>query len=379
MATSSTYVSDTVAEVDKINFFVFGAPVSDRQAWFLNGILAEMKNRGHVHDAVASDVTRMVFNVFDTENPAYFRRNAQGTYVVAIVEADHVPEDVIRAAYPMLVKALSNLALYLVPQGDLTECHFLTMEQGHYAVNQQPGQPDEEFFSIIYDRMEPLATSQLVINNRYIPDLPEELWGGDETTEALKLAGQRLDAMNLLPAPFPIHEFLNERDLRHVMRLFGIGGLSYGNLSVRRDADTFWMSASGVNKGKLDVVGRDILLVVDHDPEANAMVLSTSPEVEPRRVSVDAIEHFIIYREHPEVGAIIHIHAWMDGIESTHINFPCGTRELALAVSDLVRKSPDPTRAVVGLKNHGLTITGHSLDEIFERLEGKIIPQVPMS
>jgi hypothetical protein len=75
----------------------------------------------------------------------------------------------------------------------------------------------------------------------------------------------------------------------------------------------------------------------------------------------------------------MHIHAWMDGIESTHINYPCGTRELAVAVADLVREAPDPSRAVVGLKNHGMTLTGHSLPEIFERLDGKIIPQVPMS
>jgi hypothetical protein len=69
----------------------------------------------------------------------------------------------------------------------------------------------------------------------------------------------------------------------------------------------------------------------------------------------------------------------MEGIKSTHINYPCGTRELAIAVADLVRQEPDPSRAVVGLKNHGLTITGHSLPEIFERIRGKILPQVPMS
>ena len=64
---------------------------------------------------------------------------------------------------------------------------------------------------------------------------------------------------------------------------------------------------------------------------------------------------------------------------STHINFPCGTRELAVAVAELVRQAPDPSQAVVGLKNHGLTITGHSLRDIFARIEGKIIPQVPMT
>jgi hypothetical protein len=379
VATSPAFIEGAIADVDKINFYVFGTPVTERQAWFLNGLLDEMKRQGHVHEPEVTDSLRLVLNVFDHDNPAYFRRKSQGTFVAAIAEADHEPEDVIRTAYPVLLKALSNLAMYLVPRGDLTDAHFLTMEQGHYTVEQRPGQSDEEYFHNIYMRLAPLATSQLVINNTYVPDLPEDLWKGDDKTEALRLAGQKLDQMNLLPAPFPIHDFLTERDLRHVMRLFGMGGLSYGNLSVRRDEDTFWMSASGVNKGKLDQIGRDILLVTDHDPDANAMVLSVPPDVEPRRVSVDAIEHFIIYREHPDVGAIIHIHAWMDGINSTHINYPCGTRELAISVSQLVREAPDPSRAVVGLKNHGLTITGRSLEDIFERIEGKIIPQVPMS
>jgi len=48
-------------------------------------------------------------------------------------------------------------------------------------------------------------------------------------------------------------------------------------------------------------------------------------------------------------------------------------------VADLVRQSPDPSRAVVGQKNHGLTITGHSLDEIFARIDGKIVRAVPMN
>jgi hypothetical protein len=30
------------------------------------------------------------------------------------------------------------------------------------------------------------------------------------------------------------------------------------------------------------------------------------------------------------------------------------------------------------LRNHGLTITGHSLDEIFDRVGPAIVPRVPM-
>jgi ribulose-5-phosphate 4-epimerase/fuculose-1-phosphate aldolase len=95
---------------------------------------------------------------------------------------------------------------------------------------------------------------------------------------------------------------------------------------------------------------------------------------------VDAIEHWMIYKEHPSVGAIVHIHAWWsDPIPSTQVNYPCGTYEIAAEVAELVRRAPDPSRAVIGLKNHGLTITGHSIDEIFKRIEGKLVPQVPMN
>jgi len=33
---------------------------------------------------------------------------------------------------------------------------------------------------------------------------------------------------------------------------------------------------------------------------------------------------------------------------------------------------------VIGLRNHGITVTGRSLEDIMERLRGRVIPQVPM-
>jgi hypothetical protein len=366
------------AEVE-LGFTTYGTPLTDRQRWFHDGLKQEMLRRGHLYRDVPVEDIRLVLNVTSFAEPKPFRRKAQGTFVASILDAGDEPDDIFRTFYPVLLYALSNVGIFLTHRGDNVDVHFMTMEQGHYVVSHSPERAEADFFAEIYDRLAPLATSQLVINNEYVQDLPVELWDGDEHTRDLSWAGEQLGKMNLLPAPWPIQDFLSERDLKHVMRLFGIGGLSYGNLSTRRDSETFWMSASGVDKSKLRDVGRDILLVTGYDPDQNAMVLSVPPHVQPRRVSVDAIEHYMIYREHAEVGAIIHIHAWMDGIESTHINYPCGTRELAVAVSELVRRAPDPSRAVVGLKNHGVTITGHSLREIFARIEGRIIPQVPMS
>ena len=79
-----------------------------------------------------------------------------------------------------------------------------------------------------------------------------------------------------------------------------------------------------------------------------------------------------------DLGAIVHVHAWIEGTPATEINYPCGTLELAESVAELVRAAPDPSRAVVGQRNHGLTITGHSLDEIFARVDGKLVRAVPM-
>jgi ribulose-5-phosphate 4-epimerase/fuculose-1-phosphate aldolase len=315
--------------------------------------------------AVDADSAALVLHVIDPERPHAFRRRARSTYVVAVCELPPGRGPQLADTYPLLVRSLSNIVLCSTDDG----AWFTTMERGFYHVD------DES----LVDHLLPLAGSKLVIENEFRTDLEPELWGGDEITESIRTAGRAIDALGLLPAPFPIEDLLDERDLRHVKLLYGIGGLSYGNLSARKDAGRFWMSASGVDKANLERAGRDILLVSGYDAERGVIVLSVPPVVEPRRVSVDAIEHWMIYRRHPEVGAILHVHGWIDGICSTHLNFPCGSEELALAVSDALAREPDPAHAVIGLHNHGITATGESLPEILDRIGSRIRPQVPMS
>ena len=351
-------------------------PASPQMARILQGLKRKLEQKGHEFRESPDDGVGFVMHVVDANKPKSFRRRSQAVFVLGVTEVPQRPRDVLSAGYPILIRSLSNLLLYLVNDGEKVEPYFVTLEQGAYSVDATL--PEEQFFEELYARVAPLASSRLVINNIFVPDLPKELWEGDELTRQLAEAGKKLDALNLLPAPFPIQELLPPDDWRHVQRLYSLGGLSYGNLSVRRDEKTFWMSGSGINKADMKVIGRDILLVKDYDPEQGAMILSVPPHIKPNRVSVDAIEHWMIYREHPSVGAIIHIHAWMEGIPSTQINYPCGTYELAYSVAELVRRAPDPSRAVVGLRNHGMTITGRSLDDIFERIEGRITPQVPM-
>jgi ribulose-5-phosphate 4-epimerase/fuculose-1-phosphate aldolase len=313
----------------------------------------------------------VVLNVVDPEHPRPFRRRSRGTFAAALWSLPELPEDGLSATYPMLVRALANISLCFVPGAGVL---FTTMERGHYLVPE-----GDDLAAEVFARLEPLATSRLVIDNEFRTDLESELWAGDELTAELGEAGRRLDRLGLLPAPFPIEQLLAPRELRHLARLYSIGGLSYGNLSARKDDRRFWMSASGVDKSRLLTPGRDVLLVSGYEERAGRMILSVPPGVEPRRVSVDAIEHWMIYRENPRVGAILHVHAWIDGIAATEINFPCGTAELAGSVARLVAAAPDPSKAVVGLRNHGITATGESLTEILDRLEPRLLRHVPMT
>jgi ribulose-5-phosphate 4-epimerase/fuculose-1-phosphate aldolase len=372
-----------------------GEPPGARLRWLAEGLHDVMLEHGYTEVDTPGPEVAVVLHFVDPDNARPYRRKHAPTFVVALAEFDATPGDMLRTGYPLLVRGLANLCVMVSPDahhrdpggpgrgsGHGSVAQFVTLEQGTYTLDTNGGD-DPTFFKGVFERIEPLASSRLVIGNEFSDDLPEDLWAGDDITRQITRAGKRLDALDLLPAAFPIEEILEPRDLRHVKLLYGIGGLSYGNVSARRQSESasatqYWMSASGVDKSALYEIGRDILLVNGYDRERDAMRISVPKGVEPRRVSVDAIEHWIIYREHPEVGAILHVHGWIEGTVATEINYPCGTVELAEAVAELVRRAPDPSRAVVGQRNHGLTITGHSLDEIFERIDGRIVRKVPM-
>ncbi|HUJ55777.1 MAG TPA: class II aldolase/adducin family protein [Gaiellaceae bacterium] len=358
-----------VAVERRVAFAVKGSPHGPLAA-LTDALVGVLEERGFVPAADEEDPA-VVLNLVDPARPRPFRRHSKGTFVAALWSLPEPPADPLRATYPMLVRALANISLCYVPGHGVL---FTTMERGSYLVPEEPG-----FAAGVIDRLEPLATSHLVIDNEFRTDLEPELWRGDRLTRDIGRAGERLDALGLLPAPFPVEELVSERELRQIKRLYAIGGLSYGNLSARKDLTRFWMSASGVDKSRLREPGRDILLVTGYDAAAGRIVLSVPPNVEPRRVSVDAIEHWMIYRENPEVGAILHVHAWVEGIAATDVNYPCGTHELAESVAALVAGAPNPGHAVVGLRNHGITATGNSLTEILDRLEPHLLPQVPMS
>ena len=356
--------------------FAFGDSPSPFERWMADGLTRVLRAHGHQfqEETRTADV---VFHRVEPTRPRAFRRQYQATFVIGLVEGETETVPSRKELYPLLIRSISNLLVY----GGFTEpgrarVTMVTPELGHYAL--EPQDDAAMWFESVYERIAPLAESHLVIDNVFDEDLPESLWAGTSVTDSMRLASRTLDRWDLFPTPFPVSEVLPPEDMRHLRHLFGIGGLSYGNLSARHEGERFWMSASGVDKGKIGTVSRDILLVKTYDPDKRAMRIAVAPGSEPLRVSVDAVEHWGVYRRHPEIGAIIHIHAWVDDVATTTVNYPCGTIEMGDAMSELLDRDPHPDRTVIGLKNHGITATGPTFEDILERLEGRVRTTVPM-
>ncbi len=345
-----------------------------------SGLAAELAARGHevLPPGSPREIppdAHVVFNVTDGREPrSNFFRRSPSQFVCTLAETHAPSADLQREAYRVLVKTLSNLLAYAVHRPERPASYLVTPELGFREV---PHGPDH--VRRIADQVLAIADVRFVIENDHVQDLPAELHGGDRATESMIRVGRRLDALGLLPSVLPLDEILTEPDRRILFKLFGVKQLSYGNLSARRDAGSFWMTGRGAGKGDLRGVGKDIFLVTGYDEGRRAIRLSVPPGTDPTaRVSVDAIEHWLIYREFPEVGAILHVHAWLPGIESTLQSYPCGSYELAEEVLALVRRTPDPADAVVGLRNHGITATGPDLDTLYDRVAHRLELRVPM-
>lgn len=338
----------------------------------------EFQRRGHVFTPGTTEGITFALNLSTIADPRLFRRRSRSVFVVTIVAHEAADEEVLRTeSYRTLIRTLSNLVVCLVPGADdRIHAYFTTPENGFYTM------PFEA--APVCDRIGPIVGAHWATDNQLDRDLPARLWQGSGTVDALRRGALELDTLGVLPLPFPLESILPAEDRTHLYKIFGITGASYGNLSAREDVPefgttTFWMTGRGVDKRDLRVIGKDVLLVKGFDTQHNIVLLSVpggSPDT--ARVSVDAIEHFLIYREFPEVRAIVHAHAWLDGVRCSKQNYPCGTWELAQEVVAMLRQESDPSHCAVGLKNHGLTITGHSLAEIFERIRGKLLVNVPM-
>ena len=340
-------------------------------------LTSEIINKGN-EQAGPDENSNFVLNLIDIDSPKAYRRKSQEEMVVSITLIKDPLPDIKSSCYVALVKSISNMLFCISISGgkENPKGYSITPEVGFVEFSYDP--------EVMYRYMYPVISSHFVLRNKLFEDL--QCNENEKITEVEDLVsfGKELSQLGVLPAPFPLTEFLDKDLIDQLYRLYQIKGLSYGNLSIRNvnhgmEGTTYWMTARGVDKSNLKGIGKDILLVKGYDREKGEMLVSVPHLYDPRiRVSVDAIEHYMIYREFPETGAIVHVHAWMDDILCTTQSYPCGTSELAENVVALLKETSTPERTEVGLKNHGLTITGPDITDIFQRIRGRLKTNVPM-
>ena len=176
-------------------YAIWGTATSPSHRDWVAAIGREFESDGfeRVDDHAEAD---FVLNMFDADSPKAFRRSARGTYSASFYELEDVPDDVLRTSYPNLVRTLANVVVLHVPGEGVW---FTTMERGTYKISDDPAE--------VFERLAPLAKSKLVIDNEFVSDLEPELWDGDEITADISAAGKRMQELDLLPAPFPVHEY----------------------------------------------------------------------------------------------------------------------------------------------------------------------------
>src|SRR3954471_10953854 len=135
-------------------FAVVGRAKTEPLAHFVE-LLRGALGRAELVETEDGNAADLVINVVDEADPRPFRRRSRGTFVVGLYErsSHSLPED-----YPMLVRALANIALCYIPGEG---AWFTTMERGHYGDSAEQG--DEALAEAVVERLMPLARSRLVI------------------------------------------------------------------------------------------------------------------------------------------------------------------------------------------------------------------------
>lgn len=161
-----------------------------------------------------------------------------------------------------------------------------------------------------------------------------------------------------------------------------------GNLSVRRDTESFLITASGKDKGRLT---EDDFLLCDIDGEP--------AEETGHRPSAETLVHCVLYRRRPDTGAVYHVHEPYSGlcsardsergstqfsrlemikglniweeeivievpIVANHFEIP----ELAAAI-DAALDDADPRVPAVNIYNHGIYAWGENAFEAKRHVE----------
>ncbi len=341
---------------------------------FDEGLAAALEGAGHRRVMLSGKGAHLVLAHVDPLDAKPYLRPDAGVFVVALMRQPRPPANMEAFALEWIVRSLAHLVILVVGPEAAPETYVRTLDRSLERIQAPAFSP--RLFAQLLDRMR-LLDVHLVMDNIFDRDLEPELLDGGTALPAMRRAASRFAEAGALRAGPSISDILSHQEQRHLERLFQGSRVSYGNLSLRQDAQRFWMSTSGVDWHHVEMVGRDVQLVKGYDAASKAVLVSVPSGVRPRRVSLDALTHLLIYRANPAIGAIVHLHAWLEGLGTVAPDYARGSIERAQSIASLVGASPDPLHAVVGIERHGIVMAGEDLDEILRRVEASVLLPVP--
>ncbi len=114
--TWSPMVEPALGSAEQLSFTTTGDTTNPFLLWFASQLRATLEQLGHSHRAGAEPgeaelPVRLVLNLCDIDRPRSVHRRGQGTFVATIVQGTDDERAVMKAAYPALVRSLSNMRL----------------------------------------------------------------------------------------------------------------------------------------------------------------------------------------------------------------------------------------------------------------------------
>ena len=141
-------------------------------------------------------------------------------------------------------------------------------------------------------------------------------------------------------------------------------GIGYGNISVRSDANNFYIS--GTATGSLPVLEEKHYALVNSWSFGNNSLKCIGMI----NASAESLSHAAIYESLPDVGAVIHIHhkgmwdKYINSLLTTSPEILYGTPEMAMEIKKIIRNIKPETDNILVMGGHeeGIITWGKSLD-----------------
>jgi hypothetical protein len=234
-----------------------------------------------------------------------FSLPAQPEHFVTLVS---VPErlggwshnDVIEAARTAMARIGTPKIVFVSgdrASGVIHEATYCTLEGGHPSDH-------EDIAERLRDRLVTAACAQEVAGRHEVVEdgLPRGVWQQTPVPDAIVAAGKRMDALDLLPAPKQVSEYVSPELARLYERYLGIKGFSEGMLfAYDADSQTLMLTASGSWDVDKRALRREEVVAIGDRRGGKLQVLAPEGLPSPKGPSVEAWEMYELVLSVPKV------------------------------------------------------------------------------